>query len=70
MTNTTFTRGQQVNIKGHTARITGQTTTGKNNGETYWGVEVARVQVNQWGKKAKISGWGKAQWVRESLIEA
>jgi len=71
MTNTntaTFTRGQQVNIEGHTCRITGNTAIGKNNGETYWAVEIARLQVNQWGKKAKITGWGQAQWVRESKI--
>jgi hypothetical protein len=66
----TFVRGQQVNIEGHIARITGQTTTGKKSGETFWAVEVARTQINQWGKKAKITGWGQAQWVRESKIEA
>ena len=67
---TTFERGQQVNIEGHTARITGQTTIGKKSGETFWAVEVAKTQINQWGKKAKITGWGQAQWVRESKIEA
>lgn len=65
-----FERGQQVKIEGHIARITGQTTIGKKSGETFWAVEVARLQVNEWGRKAKITGWGQAQWVRESRIEA
>jgi|14_taG_2_1085336.scaffolds.fasta_scaffold222508_1 hypothetical protein len=69
-TNDTFSRGQQVHIEGHIARITGQTTIGKKSGETFWAVEVARLRVNEWGKKAKITGWGKAQWVRESRIES
>lgn len=65
-----FTRGQQVKIEGHIARITGQTTIGKKSGETFWAVEVAKTEINQWGKKAKIIGWGLAQWARESKIEA
>lgn len=64
-----YKRGQQVKVKSSLCRITGETTNGKKSGELYYAVEVANLQVNQWGKKAKVIGWGNAQWVRESLIK-